>query len=115
MTMTPIKGLVYPHLFIKGPYESRNVKLIKRIFRVGYNFQLSWVVRPKYDKGTVYKEECLEMLKEYVDIETKNIEGGADWVMTSCISKQDGSYIGNPEDAWAYIFKFVIKQNQMIK
>lgn len=109
MTITPIKGLVYPRLFLRGTFESRNIKPVKRIFKIGYNFQLYWVVRPKYDKGTVYKEKCLEMLKKYVDLKTEKVDGGNDWSMTSCYSKQDGSYIGEPDDAWAYLFNLGIE------
>lgn len=110
MTMTPIKGFIYPRLFLGGTFESRNIKPVKRIFRLGYRFQLYWVVRPEYNQGTVYKKECLEALTKYVDLETKKLDGGPnEWYMTSCVSKQDGSYIGSPENAWMYIFRFGIE------
>lgn len=114
--LTPFKGTPTIKVFYKCAYSSRNIFLVKRICSIG-PFKIYWIINPKRDEdGSLsYKEKHMEKLGMYVDIKKEVLDLSSDafgpelvgrkCYMYRCSSKQDGSYVGPPEEAWKYVFQ----------
>lgn len=101
------KGFVLPRFYWQSAWSGRRGKYIleplRRLFKVGplrlyLTAYYRWSTNP-------YKYEALKLMREHFELRSENISGAVlnPTVMWSCYSKQDGSYVGTPEDTIRYL------------
>jgi len=100
--LSVFKGFVLPRFYWRCAWEGRRgkycLKPLKRLFEIGW---LHLYLTAYYSYIERYKLKAIGFLKRFVTI--KDIWYSKNHFMKTCYSKQDGSYIGLPEDVQRYL------------
>ena len=112
--ITPIKGLVIPWFFLQMDHDKYHRLILMRVRRIVG--RLWWVVIHKRHQSG-YKQKAMVWLGQYVDFKYMDLRDGSVVTLDAhcekmlvCASKQDGSYLGPPEEPFGMIKKHGITE-----
>jgi len=99
------RGWLLPRFYWGCAWQGRRgkycLKALKHLFSI---WKLELYLTAYYNDEDPYKEEALDYLKQFVDMKTELVGAHPnDLWMLYCVSKQDGSCIGLPEDVNIYL------------
>jgi hypothetical protein len=129
LPLNPFTGGTFLYIYLNGVWNNGHMEPLKRFFKIGHKFSIWLVAHPNKDLALRYKPEVLEyfMKNEKLEYTLYDDHGMQQYSKNDCIgvnhllalinlnldkklmgmlsvrSSIDNSYIGNVEDAVAYV------------